>query len=152
MAGWTWSTAALELVLPLPDGLAIWPELNARILAADIPAHFRRGAGAMVLPATSRLPLVPLPASDWCMIVALRPRASRARARAFVPVLRDIASHVLRFGGSIYMMGVEQLDATELALQYGDALHRWVELKAKYDPHWVCNPGLLEPVGSSQAG
>ena len=143
LAGWDWSTAALEMVLPLPDAVELWPELEARIVDAEIHKHFRRGAGAMVLPCRPRLPLAPLPSSDHCLVVALRPRATRDRARELIGPLRELAALALAAGGKIYMIGVENLTSDQLVLQYGPVLDRWLELKRELDPDHLCNPGLL---------
>lgn len=137
------STAALELVLPLPD-TGLWAALNDRIVASGVLAHVRRGVGALVIPTLPRLPLAPLPTSEACLALALRPHGTPEVARGLIPALREIATFALAHGARIYLMGVERLDAEQLALQWGDALPRLRALKAELDPQGLCNPGLLE--------
>jgi hypothetical protein len=146
LAGWSHASAVLELVLPLPGALAWWPELESMIAAARIPEHFRRGAGAMVLPCRPRLPMAPLPDSSHCMVLALRPRGTGSEARALIGALRDIARFALDRGARIYRIGVEDLGAAELERQYGAALPGIVALKRRLDPDNLCNPGILDPV------
>ncbi|MGE5184503.1 MAG: FAD-binding oxidoreductase [Acidobacteriota bacterium] len=143
LEAWDWSTAALEIVWPVPDVVELWPEINARIVASGVLAHVRRGVGMLVVPSLPRLPLAPLPASPAGLVLALRPRASRAEALALVPALRELATWGLARGAKLYLMGVEQLAADQLALQWGAALPRLRALKVELDPHGVCNPGLL---------
>jgi cytokinin dehydrogenase len=143
LAGWTWSTAAVEVVLPLPGGARLWPELEAAIVAAGIPAHLRRGAGTTVVPCRPRLPLAPLPRSPTGWMIALRPRAARDQAVALLPALRALADRALAAGGAIYRVGAERLTRDQLATQHGDALDRLLALKAALDPDDLCNPGLL---------
>jgi len=148
LAGWTWSTAAVEVVLPMPDGAALWPELEAAIVGAGIPAHFRRGAGTAILPCRPRLPLAPLPATETGWMIALRPRATPDEAAALVPALRAIADRAVAAGGALYRVGAERPTGAQLAAMHGDALDRLRALKAEVDPDGLCNPGLFQrPAG-----
>src|SRR5262249_50739744 len=133
---------ALEVVLPLPDGLDVWRDLDA--LAAELgPDYFPAGYVAMVIRGERRLPLAPLPGSPWALLVALRPGAptldaARARQARLVPLAR----RALEAGGRIYIASFA-LPPDLLRLQLGEAAASLATWKGRVDPRGLCNAGAL---------
>ncbi len=105
-ARWAFYAPNLELVLPLPSGMALWATLRAQ-LDAWTP-HMPRGASVMVVPTTSRLPLAPLPKeSSHALLIALRLELPTAvAARAAVPWLRRLAQQAIEAGAKIYRASI----------------------------------------------
>ena len=135
---------ALELVLPLPDGLAAWPELAAMITSAGIPALQPLGHSVMVVPAAPRFPLAPTPPAGRGLLVALRPELPIAEAPALLPALRAIGRRALELGARLYLMSIDLEDPRFAERQFGAALPRLRALRAERDPHGLLNAGLLE--------
>ena len=143
-ASWRDACPALELALPLPHALSTWPALAAQIAAARIPELQPEGSAVMIVPCDPRFPLAPLPGSDRCMMIALRPELpTPAEARALVPALAQIGAAALAAGGRMYLMSIELDTPDFLARQFGDALARFQQLKHELDPHGLLNPWRL---------
>jgi FAD/FMN-containing dehydrogenase len=135
---------ALELSLPLPHGLGAWRGLRRRLAAAGLLFAAPRGPSVMLVPGRpARLPLAPLPASDPCFFVAVRPELPVAEARVAAGLLADVGGAALDAGGRIYLMSVPVAHPRFLALQLGDALADLRAAKRAVDPAGLLNPGLL---------
>jgi decaprenylphospho-beta-D-ribofuranose 2-oxidase len=135
---------ALELSLPLPHGLAAWRAMRRRLDAARLLFAAPRGPSVMLLPGRpARLPLAPLPASDPCFFVALRPELPVGEARAHLPLLAEIATAALEAGGRLYLMSIPVAHPRFLSLQLGDALEELRAHKRAVDPGGLLNPGFL---------
>lgn len=135
---------ALEVVLPLPAGLAIWDELAKQIAAAGIPALQPHGHSVMVVARDPRFPLAPLPpTANTAMMIALRPSLPVDALPALLPALHAIARTALDAGARIYLMSIDIPTPDFLAKQFGADLATLLALKARVDPKALLNPGLL---------
>lgn len=139
----TQPTPALELTLPLPDGVEAWEHLRTRIEAIGLH-RWMRGAAVAIVPRAPELPWAPIsPAAPTSLLVALRPCCPLDVARASVPELCALADDVIARGGRIYGMSVGAIDPARLERQFGAAYARMRELKQRVDPDGICNPGAF---------
>ncbi len=141
---WQLPTPAMEIALPLPDGLELWPRVRDRIVAAGLVDFMARGTSVMVAPAEPEFPLAPVTARPTSLLVALRPEVPAERAREVLPALRAIGEMALAAGGRIHLMSIDLETPRFLERQFGAAIAtRFRELKQRLDPGGLCNPGLL---------
>jgi cytokinin dehydrogenase len=141
-ASWTYGCPAVEMVLPLPGALQTWDQrINPKILRSGLVPYLQSGASIGITPRQS-IPLAPTPESNYSLMIALRPAVPVEHVAAFVDAARAIAAEAIDAGGRLYLMSIEP-DRERLARQFGDAWHRWIQLKCKLDPLGLCNPGLL---------
>ena len=135
---------ALEFVLPLPDGLDVWRQFIRGIKQPLLHLALEEGTPVMVLRRDDRFPLAAYPDSDYCLLVAVRPRILGFQIPGAMQDLSRLRKMVLDAGGKIYLMSIESPDAIQPEKQFGEeACATLLALKKKYDPHWLLNPGLL---------
>jgi FAD/FMN-containing dehydrogenase len=141
---WQLPTPAMEIALPLPDGLRAWRTIREQVFAAGLVEYLGRGTSVMVVPPEPEFPLAPVTARHATLLIALRPEAPAERARALLPALRKIGETALAAGGRIYQISIELESRRFVERQLGETVAaRFRALKAQLDPSGVCNPGLL---------
>jgi FAD/FMN-containing dehydrogenase len=142
-ARWDFASPSLELVVPLPAGLAIWSWLIDRITEAGLHEYMPRGTSLMVMRPPSRLPLAPFPPCELAMMIALRLELPPAEAPRVVPILRALGRHAVEHGARVYLMSIELEMPDFLDHQFGTALPSFRALKDRHDPHRLLDPWLL---------
>jgi FAD/FMN-containing dehydrogenase len=146
-AGIRFCVPALEFVLPLDAGVAIWTAIRQSLIDSNLVQYFDDAATSIgVIRGRSVHPLAPLPGTDFALGVPLRPSVPLRDVPSVLPVLRDAAARVLDGGGRIYMMSIDVHSPNFLARQFRGHYARFVELKTHYDPKGLLNPGLLDTV------
>jgi hypothetical protein len=140
---WRLCSPAVEMIFPLPEGLKAWQQINRQILKSGLFRYLDRGSSIMVMRKPHKFPLAPLPDTDYCMMVAVRPAMNLRCVAEHLPTLRQIEMNALEAGAKIYMMSVEPEIANFLDVQFGPALGEFVSLKQQLDPKRLLNPGLL---------
>jgi FAD/FMN-containing dehydrogenase len=68
-----------------------------------------------------------------------------------VSVLRRLDAMVLEAGGRVYLGKDSYLEAQSFRAMYPEAIDRWLEIKAKYDPEGVFTSDLARRVGLAPA-
>ena len=141
---WQLPTPAMEVALPLPDGLDAWPRIRDRVVAGGLVPFLGRGTSVMVVPPEPEFPLAPVAGRNATLLIALRPEAPAERVRELLPALRAIGEIALAAGGRIHLISIELETPRVVERQFGDAIAaRLRALKARLDPGGLCNPGLL---------
>jgi cytokinin dehydrogenase len=140
---WKFTSPALELLLPLPDGLMTFRRIVDRIIEAGLHVYMPRGSSLMVLRRPQGLPLAPFPDSDLALLIALRLEISPEDAPSILPALRDIGNEAMKDGARCYLISLELETADFLERQFGDALPAFRALKDRYDPKRLLNPWHL---------
>ncbi|HEY1552965.1 MAG TPA: FAD-binding oxidoreductase [Kofleriaceae bacterium] len=141
---WLLPTPAMEIALPLPDGLGVWPRIRDRVVAGGLVPFLGRGTSVMVVPPKPELPLAPVAGRNATLLIALRPEAPAERVRELLPAMRAIGEMALAAGGRIHLISIELDTPRFVERQFGDAIAaRFRALKARLDPGGLCNPGLL---------
>ncbi len=141
---WQLPTPAMEVALPLPDGLRMWSRLRERIIASGLVPYLSRGTSVMVVPPEPDLPLAPLAPRALSLLVALRPEVPAAHLHEVLPTLRAFGDAALALGGRIHLIS-QDLECDRFPeRQFGEPIaRRFRALKAELDPDHRCNPGLL---------
>jgi hypothetical protein len=139
---WPLPCPALEVALPLPGGIALWPVIHQRLVELDVIQYLPIGAALMIVPRPAGLPLAPCP-SEHSLMVVLRPELPPAEAQRVLPALRALGGELLAAGARLYLMSVEPTTPGFLEHQFGGALPELRALKARFDPANLCNPGFL---------
>ncbi|MCE9573764.1 MAG: FAD-binding oxidoreductase [Deltaproteobacteria bacterium] len=142
-ARWDFASPALELALPLPDGLATWYRLVERVAEAGLQRFMPRGSSVMVVKSPVGLPLAPVPPGGLALFGALRLELPPAEAPRVVPILRELGRQAMREGARVYLMSIELEADGFLEQQFGAALPRLRALKDQHDPRRLLNPWLL---------
>ena len=141
---WKLPTPAMEIALPLPDALDIWPRIRREVVTGGLAEFLNRGTSVMVVPSEPEFPLAPVTNRPSTLLIVLRPEAPVERAKELLPSLRKIGEIALASSGRIHMMSIELDSPRFLERQFGEATAaRFRALKAKLDPRGLCNPGLL---------
>jgi FAD/FMN-containing dehydrogenase len=138
---WTLPTPAMEIALPLPDGLDVWRRIRDQVVVGGLVPFLGRGTSVMVVPPEPEFPLAPVTKRNT-LLIALRPETDRPLE--VLPALRAIGDIALAAGGRIHLMSIELETPRFLERQLGDAgAAQFRALKARVDPEALCNPGLL---------
>lgn len=140
---WKHCSPAVEMIFPLPHGIKAWRELNLQILDSGLFQYLPRGSSIMVLRGNQNLPLAPLPDSDFCLMIALRPAMTLPQAQKYLPLLFDFESQALKAGAKIYLMSIEPRTPNFLDMQFGSALQEFIALKKELDPKRLLNRGFI---------
>jgi hypothetical protein len=140
---WKLCSPAIEMILPLPEGIKTWQQISTQIIKSGLFHYLQKGSSIMVLRKDPALPLAPLPNSDFCLLIALRPAMSLRMVLGYLKLLRSFEEQALNAGGKIYLMSVEPDCPNFLEIQFGSALQQFIELKNRLDPGRLLNPGLL---------
>jgi FAD/FMN-containing dehydrogenase len=139
---WPYACPAVEVALPLPDGLRIWERLAQHMHEHGLVPYLDHGIAVMLVPRQSAV-LAPLPNADYSFLLAIRPRILPAEVGRYLRSMRQLAQLAVEAGGSLYLMSVEPSHEL-LRRQFGDRWSRWQALKQAVDPHGLCCPGLLQ--------
>ncbi len=142
---WDFASPALELVLPLPDGLMTWFRIVERVAETGLHQYMPRGSSVMVVRPPVGLPLAPVPPGDLALFAAMRLECAPAEAPRLVPILRELGRQAVREGARVYLMSLELEQGGDdfLARQFGAALPALRALKDRHDPRRLLNPWLL---------
>jgi FAD/FMN-containing dehydrogenase len=146
---WNKNWPCLDIVLPLPDGVATFHEIHRQIRRGLLKRYLRLGSTLRVVKAPpsdlKRLPLAPVVGSGYDLLLSIRPVVSGYAAHSVLPELLALRELALDRGGKIYLMSVEPRDPSQLQLerQFGTALDTFETLKERFDPNGLLNPGLL---------
>jgi len=144
---WLPPTPATELVLPCePDDIAgaarLVEEMRRRVVAAGLAERTPLGTSIMLLPTAGHPPLAPVPDAALGVMVAVRPELTPEDGARFDEAMEAIAAWGLEIGGRLYLIGCDPRTPEQLAKQFGGAFERFRELKRRFDPHGLLNPGL----------
>jgi cytokinin dehydrogenase len=140
---WNHCSPSVEMIFPLPDGLKHWEQFNKQIFESGLYRFLPRGSSIMILKSDPRFPLAPLPTSDYCMMIALRPAMTLPEVNEYLPLLHSFEDQALSAGAKLYLMSIEPQVPNFLELEFGEAHHEFIRLKNELDPNRLLNPGLI---------
>ncbi len=138
------ASLALRFSLAVPDGLPVWDQVVRELERAELTPFMWPGSPVQLLRVDSTYPLAPFPDSDECVFISLHSEMPRRNVHTALTVIRGIANRVLDAGGKLDLTSVRP-KGDFLCRQFGAALDRFRELKARVDPDGLLNPGLLTP-------
>lgn len=141
---WKLCSPSVEIVFPLPDGLKLWQTFNKEILWSGLYRYLKNGSSIMILRSNPDFPLAPFPATEYCMMIAIRPAMPLSKVKEYLPLLRSFEFRALEEGAKIYLMSIESDHPNFLEKQFStSALEKFRELKTELDPKNLLNPGLM---------
>jgi FAD/FMN-containing dehydrogenase len=121
---------SLELLLPLPHGIALVERLANADVMSKIPY-----APTLGLVRASSLPLAPLPSGGtFALAIAFRPEVPLADAPTTLDAMRALARTALAAGAKIQLGSIDLETPNLLDAQFGNALARFLALKDELDP------------------
>lgn len=135
---------AMEFAVPFDAvGQAAMIEIYHRIAELGLTRFMPRGAPLCPVPG-GRYPLSPVPPVGG-LVTAIRPEIPPAEVPQWLPALFALGERAIAAGGRYYLMSIEpEGDRSFLEGSLGKAtVARWRELKARFDPQGLLNPGLL---------
>lgn len=141
---WKLCSPSVEIIFPLPDGLKLWQNFNKEILSSGLYQYLKTGSSIMILRSNPDFPLAPLPDTEYCMMIAIRPAMPLSKVKEYLPLLRSFEFRALEQGAKIYLMSIESDHPHFLEKQLSpSALQKFKQLKTELDPKNLLNPGLL---------
>ncbi len=84
------------------------------------------------------------PAGDPLLGFGILPAVPRPFLEEALPRLNQASAASVMMGGKRYLSGWINFDHRQWQAHYGEHWARVVELKKKYDPHQVLNPGFVK--------
>ena len=139
---WEYAHPWMECVLP-------WQAASFYIgqVLANLPSQAIAGGHILLWPAradASRVPLFIRPAGDPLLGFGILPAVPRPFLEEALPRLNQASAASVMMGGKRYLSGWINFDHRQWQAHYGEHWARVVELKKKYDPHQVLNPGFVK--------
>lgn len=139
---WDFTHPWMECVLPWSST----PMYISRVLE-NFPPQALIGGHILLWPGRGKASSVPLfmrPAADYVMGFGILPAIPKHLAEEPLRNL-DLASRgAVMMGGKRYLSGWIKFDQAQWKFHYGDAWPKVVELKKKYDPQGILNPGFVQ--------
>ncbi|WGV27367.1 FAD-binding protein [Halotia branconii] len=91
-----------------------------------------------------KMPMFPLPQEDLVIGLGLYPTIPKSQIQHVIEQLNFLTDLGLQMGGKRYMATWANFDLPRWRLQYGDYWSKVNEIKRKYDPHKILNPGFFK--------
>ena len=138
---WEYAHPWMECVLP-------WQSTAFYIsqVLANLPPQAIAGGHILLWPArgnSSSVPLFMRPATDLLMGFGILPAVPPRFVDEALPRLNQASNAAMMLGGKRYLSGWISFDAAQWKAHYGDLWPAVVELKKKFDPQGVLNPGFV---------
>lgn len=138
---WEYAHPWMECVLPWKTtGLYIGQVLQ------NLPPQAIAGGHILLWPSRGNVSQVPLfmrPTDDFVMGFGILPAIPPHLVGDALPRLDQASQAATLMGGKRYLSGYISFDAAQWKAHYGDQWGKVVELKKKYDPKGLLNPGFV---------
>ncbi|MBE9037350.1 FAD-binding protein [aff. Roholtiella sp. LEGE 12411] len=97
-----------------------------------------------LLSRNNKMPMFPLPDDDLIVGFGMYPTVPKAQVRPVIEQLNLLTNLALQMGGKRYMATWVEFELPQWRLQFGDYWSKVNEIKSKYDPHGILNPGFFK--------
>ena len=131
----------VETVLPWQSA---GPFINQ--VLSQFPPHALGGGHILLWPCrgtVSKLPFFQTPKSDFVMGFGILPGVPKPFLAEALPRLSLLSDLSQNAGGKRYLSGWINFDLAKWQAHFGDSWGSLIELKAKYDPQGILNPGFI---------
>ncbi len=138
---WEFAHPWMECVLPWQTT----PMYIGQVLQ-NLPPQTIAGGHILLWPArgnSSSVPLFMRPSSDFLMGFGILPAVPQRFLDEALPKLKMASQASVMMGGKRYLSGYIDFDAAGWQAHYGEKWPIVVQLKNKFDPHRVLNPGFV---------
>lgn len=92
----------------------------------------------------NKMPMFPLPDEELVIGLGMYPTIPKSQVKHVTEQLNSLTDLGLQMGGKRYMATWVEFDLPRWQLQFGDYWPKVNEMKRKYDPHGILNPGFFE--------
>lgn len=138
---WEYAHPWMECVLPWQTT----PHYIGQVLKS-LPPQAIAGGHILLWPArgdSSSVPLFMRPSGDFLMGFGILPAVPQRFVEEALPRLNMASQAATMMGGKRYLSGWISFDAAQWKAHYGDHWDDVKQLKEKFDPHGVINPGFV---------
>jgi cytokinin dehydrogenase len=97
-----------------------------------------------LLSRNNKMPMFPLPNEDFIVGFGMYPTVLKAQVKPVLEQLNLLTDLGLQMGGKRYMATWVDFDLPQWRLQFGDYWSKVNEVKNKYDPSGILNPGFFK--------
>jgi len=141
-AFWDQAHPWMECVLPWQTA----PVYIQQVLQ-NMPPQAIAGGHILLWPArgsASHVPLFVRPAGEFLMGFGILPAVPKHLVHEALPKLNRASQASMMFGGKRYLSGWISFDEAQWKAHYGDLWAKVVELKKRFDPNGILNPGFVQ--------
>lgn len=92
----------------------------------------------------TNMPMFPLPEEELIIGFGMYPTIPKSQLQPVLEQLNLLTNLAFQMGGKRYMASWAEFDLTEWRLQFGNYWTKVNEMKRKYDPKGILNPGFLQ--------
>lgn len=139
---WDYAHPWMECILPWQTA----PVYIHQVLQ-NMPPQAIAGGHILLWPArgqSSRVPLFMRPAGDFLMGFGILPAVPKHLVNEALPQLNRAGQAATMLGGKRYLSGWISFDEAEWKAHYGELWTKVVELKKRFDPRGILNPGFVQ--------
>lgn len=91
-----------------------------------------------------KMPMFSLPEEDFIVGFGMYPTVAKSHLQPVLEKLSFLTELGLQMGGKRYITSWSELDLPKWRLQFGDYWFKLNEMKRKYDPEGILNPGFFQ--------
>ena len=138
---WDYAHPWMECVLPWETT----PLYIGQVLM-NLPPQAVAGGHILLWPGRGKSSSVPLfmhPSSEFVMGFGILPAVPHRFVEEVLPRLNMASQGATMMGGKRYLSGWIAFDAAQWKAHYGDKWTEVLQMKKKFDPHGVVNPGFI---------
>lgn len=142
MGYWKNTHPWMESILPWSTA-----EMYINQVLANLPPQSLGGGHILLWPSsgkTSSIPYFMRPIGDFVMGFGILPGLPKEFLETALPKLQMASDASMMMGGKRYLSGIIQFDQQRWKQHYGEHWNKIQELKHKYDPKGILNPGFIE--------
>ncbi|QSJ16337.1 FAD-binding protein [Nostoc sp. UHCC 0702] len=92
----------------------------------------------------TKMPMFPLPDEELIIGLGMYPTIPKSQVKPVIEQLNLLTDLGFQMGGKRYMATWVDFDITRWRLQFGDYWYKVNEIKKKYDPDGILNPGFFQ--------
>ncbi len=114
---------------------------------SNLPPVLLGGGHILIWPARgrqTRMPMFRVPDEDFVLGFGILPGIPKEDLEQALELLDQLSDLSIRMGGKRYLSGWVRFDLPRWRQHFGDYWPRVNELKRKYDPHAILNPGFFQ--------
>lgn len=133
----------IDLLLPGSQAKSLIETVLERLPAVLDCANTLMGSFCLFQQAT-QMPLLRLPDEEFVVGLGIYPMIPAAQLQPVLTELSFLSDLVLEKGGKRYLPGWVKFDRQQWQAQFGNYWPQVNQMKRKYDPHGILNPGFFE--------
>jgi len=133
----------IDLLLPASQAKSFIEIALERLPAVLDCANTLMGSFCLFQQAT-HMPLLRLPDEEFIVGLGIYPMISEVQLQPVLAELSSLTDLALKMGAKRYLPGWVKLDRHQWQVQFGDYWSQVNEMKRKYDPQGILNPGFFE--------